>query len=241
MHTNSRMLFPPADLPSALVGLHQKSDHLSKVIEYFDSGYKVAAGKVGAFGDGQLAGRPNEGTEAIEDQVRMYIMDALDTVARDIDDIATTLIDDIDEKTRNVESLTLQADLLKTHIDLGKNYFMLQKFSAITQSSEETEKPAPTKKVLPFFEQAESEHLFEEDYQKKEALRRVAATVDKFVKMGSCLYKASGKSYNAEDPLAVAFDKISVDESSTSRSVRKSKIPGGPKARFKPRSKAVKA
>lgn len=246
MHTNAQILCTPADLPSGLVGLHQKSDHLLKAIEFFDGGYKVAAGKVAAFGDGQSAARSNEGAEAIEDQVRLYIMDALDTVARDIDDIATTLIDDIDVKMRNVGNLTLQADLLKTHIDLGKNYFMLQKFSAIMQSSEKEEKPAPMKRVLPFFEQAESEHLFEEDYQKKESLRRVAATVDKFIKMGSCLYKASGKSYayNAyEDPLVAEFDKISVNESSTSGPVR-SKMPGAqgirnPKARFKPRSKAV--
>jgi hypothetical protein len=174
-----------------LLGLSQKSEHLNKVIHYFDQGYKVAVGRAGMSGDGRsrVSGVNNyDGTDAIEEQVRMYILDALDTVAKEIDSIAITIVDDMDQRIKDTESLSIQADMIKTNMELGKNYFMLQKFAAISCVAAESREPAAKKSVMPFFEQAESDHLYEEDYQKKEALRSVSSASAKLEAMGQCLY-----------------------------------------------------
>ena len=201
------------DLSKALVGLKNKSDHLVKVADYFDSAYKVSAGR--NLGDtSTVGGIQNEGTENVEKQVKLYILDALDTVANDICHISDKLVGDLSEKTRDANNLALQIGLLKTDVDLAKNYFMLQKFTAIKSGG--GSRDAPKKNVLKYFERAETDELYHEDYAKKETLRSVSTVVRKLEGMGLCLYQSDkrGVSFGGkgitEDDLVADMGNLNV-------------------------------
>jgi len=189
-----------------------------KVADYFDGAYKVAASHT--LGDAStMGGQQTEGTDNIEKQARLYILDALDSVANDINNISNKLVGDLGEKTRDAGNLALQIGLFKTDVDLAKNYFMLQKFTAIKSGGGSRDALAPKKRVLQYFEKAETDQLCHEDYIKKEALRSVSAVAGRYEGMGLCLYQADradkrGVSFRGEgitaDDLTADMDNLSV-------------------------------
>jgi hypothetical protein len=126
-----------SELRKKLASLQAKSKHLNNVAEYFDSGSKVLVA------DG-VKGNGSKGIKNIETQLESYLLDALRTVAGDIDGISQQLMSDIDAHMDAVNALNLQAGLVKTQIDLGRDYFMLQKINTMT-SNKKVEKKAKDK------------------------------------------------------------------------------------------------
>ena len=189
----------------ALFGLHNKSEHLSKVVEYFDQAFKVVAGDDTLIQNGGDGGGimdddlTKSATDKLVDQVKLYVMDALDTVAKDMDDISNKLMEDVESSASRVNDMTVQLELLKSHIDLGKNYFMMQKFAAISRGKPTAETAGDKAKrrtekeiqeMIPYFAASTHHALQQEDYHRMDALRKVSKIKNQFMALGSPLFRA---------------------------------------------------
>ena len=98
--------------------LKSRGVHIDAAVAYFSHARRAAIEK-------------NQSLEIVEHRSNLFLMDALGQIARDIDDSANKLSRDIERQTVSIESMETQMRLIKSQMDLGRDYFMRQKLQVL--------------------------------------------------------------------------------------------------------------
>ena len=96
--------------------------HLDNVVGYFENSGRQA----------MEAGQVDLGN--LETKVWDYVVDALNTIADNITASANLIEEGIEKELDTADALITQVEMIKSQIELGKEYFMYQRMQGITET-----------------------------------------------------------------------------------------------------------
>ena len=97
-------------------------NHLDQVADYFAT-------------NGYAALEAGKDVSNIEALAWKYLIDSLDVVAENVTSMASLVEEEIDKEVDKVEALGTQINLIKSQVELGKEYFMRQRLKGVIASS----------------------------------------------------------------------------------------------------------
>ena len=96
--------------------------HLDNVVGYFENSGRQA----------MEAGQVDLGN--LETKVWDYVVDALNTISDNITASANLIEEGIEKELDTADALITQVEMIKSQIELGKEYFMYQRMQGITET-----------------------------------------------------------------------------------------------------------
>jgi hypothetical protein len=111
-------------IPDTLESLAGKHQYLDKVVEYFEGAYLNIS---------DSSASDTQSKDQLEEQARVYMLDALGSVASDIESLASNIDNLFGLQLQGINSMANQMDLVKAQIQLDKEYMTSMSLLDIAQ------------------------------------------------------------------------------------------------------------